>query len=215
MSEIEKEEFLRLWISSRADAIKFQRYAELLIEWNQKFNLIAPSTLPHIWSRHFSDSAQLFSLIPKKDDLILTDLGSGAGFPGIVLSLMGIKNIHLIESTGKKANFLRAVIETLDLDATVHQCRIEEIKNFKADIITARALASLRELFTLAAPLLKKDGLCLFLKGQKAEEELTDSQKYWMFDCTATQSLSDPSGSVLAIRNLKNAARKPVFSRRK
>jgi 16S rRNA (guanine527-N7)-methyltransferase len=213
--EAEKYEFLSLWISSRGEEIKFQNYAELLTDWNQKFNLVAPSTLPHIWSRHFLDSAQLFPFIPKKPHQILADLGSGAGFPGLVLSLMGVKNVHLIESTGKKADFLRAVINELELDAVVHQCRIEEMRDFKADIITARALAPLKELFPLAARLMKKDSLCLFLKGQKAQEELTESKKYWMFDCSATQSLSDPSGSVLAIRNLKNAARKPVFPRRK
>jgi 16S rRNA (guanine527-N7)-methyltransferase len=198
----EKEKFISLTGASHEALAKLDIYAELLVEWNQKFNLIAPSTVSHIWSRHFLDSAQLLPMIAK-DGKTLADLGSGAGFPGLVLSIMGIGNVHLIESTGKKSDFLRAVIERLGLDAIVHQCRVEDLKGFKADILTARALAPLKDLLFLASPLAKKDSLLLFLKGQKADVELTESRKYWMFDCVKTESLSDPSGSILAIRNLK------------
>jgi 16S rRNA (guanine527-N7)-methyltransferase len=195
---------------------KLDRYAKLLAEWNQKFNLVAPSTIPHIWVRHFLDSAQLVSLLPKGENQTLIDLGSGAGFPGLVLSAFAVPNIHLVESTGKKATFLQLVIDELKLDATVHNCRIEDLHGLKADIITARALAPLKDLLQLAKPLLKKSGICLFLKGQKAEAELTESKKYGMFDHTLTQSLSDPSGSILTIRNIEShAAAKPIFSRRK
>lgn len=205
----EKEQFIKLTQAPREAVEKLDLYAELLGEWNQKFNLVAPSTIPHTWSRHFLDSAQLSPMIPK-DAGILADLGSGAGFPGLVLSIVGIGHIHLIESTGKKADFLRTVIEKLNLNAVVHQCRVEDLENFKADIITARALAPLKDLLFLASPLAKKNTICLFLKGQKADVELTEAKKYWMFDCVKTQSLSDASGSVLAIRNLKyNAKRKP------
>lgn len=203
---MDKFEFIRLTQASREAAERLDAYAALLTEWNQKFNLVAPSTISSLWSRHFFDSAQLCPMVVGNG--VLADLGSGAGFPGIVLSAMGKNNVHLIESTGKKADFLRMAIEKLAIDAVVHQSRIEELKNFKADIITARALASLNELFHLASPLIKKDSLLLFLKGQKADGELTESRKYWMFDCTKTASLSDSSGSVLTIRNL-NAIGKP------
>lgn len=213
----EADQFASLTGASREALAKLERYAALLVEWNRKFNLVAPSTLPHIWSRHFLDSAQLLPLIPSGGrEKFLTDLGSGAGFPGLVLGIMGVPQVHLVESIGKKADFLRTVIAELGLNATVHQCRIEELEDFKADIVTARALAPLKDILPLAAPLLKKDGLCLFLKGQKADEELTESKKYWMFDVAKTQSLSDSSGCVLAIRNpRKNANRRLQSPRRK
>lgn len=214
----EKSEFIRLTGAPHEAVARLDRYAELLAEWNEKFNLIAPSTLAHIWSRHFLDSAQLLPLLPEKfEHQVLVDLGSGAGFPGLVLSIMGVPGVHLIESTGKKAGFLRTVIADLGLKAVVKQCRVEELESFRADIITARALAPLNELLSLAARIAKKETLCLFLKGQKADVELTEARKCWMFDCTKTKSLSDSSGTVLAIRNLHYATRSSKIgkSRRK
>ena len=210
MDQNERTKFQELTSASRETMEKLDRYAALLTQWSEKFNLVAPSTLPHIWSRHFLDSAQLFPLIPKREDRqLLADLGSGAGFPGLVLSAMGVPNVHLVESTGKKADFLRTVIAELGLDAVVRQNRIEDLIDFRADIITARALAPLKELLPLVMPLLRKGTICLFLKGQNADAELTESQKYWMFDTERQQSLSDPSGSVLIIKNLiKNAKTK-------
>ena len=206
-NEAEKSEFVRLTSASREALEKLDRYVEILVEWNQKFNLVAPSTLPHIWSRHFLDSAQLLPLIKSySPNLSLADLGSGAGFPGLILNILGIAKTHLIESTGKKADFLQTVISELKLDAIVHKCRIEDLEEFRVDIITARALAPLKELLPLVAPLIHKNSLCLFLKGKTVDLELTEAKKYWMFDCEKTQSLSDASGSVLAIRNLKNNA---------
>jgi 16S rRNA (guanine527-N7)-methyltransferase len=215
--ENEKSEFIRLTGAPHEAVVKLERYAELLAEWNQKFNLVAPSTLTHVWSRHFLDSAQLLSLISEGgEDRVLADLGSGAGFPGLVLSIMGVPGIHLIESTGKKANFLQTVIDDLKLRAIVNQCRVEELKDFGADIVTARALASLKDLLSLAARITKKDSLCLFLKGKNADVELTEARKCWMFDCTKTESLSDSSGTVLAIRNLKyDTHRQSRISRKK
>jgi 16S rRNA (guanine527-N7)-methyltransferase len=208
MFHMERSEFLEKIDVSHETAEKLDRYAELLTEWNQKFNLIAKSTLPHIWQRHFLDSAQLAQFIPKTAKTLI-DFGSGAGFPGLVLSIMNAApNIHLVESTGKKANFLRTVIDELHLKASVHQCRIEDLKNMKADIITARAAAPLAELLKLSMSLIKKETLCLFLKGRNADSELTESEKCWKFDCEKIASLSDDSGNVLIIRNQKpkNAA---------
>lgn len=164
--------------------------------------MVAASTLPSIWSRHFLDCAQLCPLIPKNSEG-LADMGSGAGFPGIVLSIMGVKKVNLIESTGKKANFLRAVIENLRLDAIVHQERVENLKTLKVDVITARALSPLPELLKLAHRLAKAESLCLFLKGQNADSELTESAKNWSFECEKLTSISDDSGSVLILRGLK------------
>jgi 16S rRNA (guanine527-N7)-methyltransferase len=213
-SQSGRDEFAKIMNASREAISKLDRYAELLNEWNQRFNLVAESTLPHVWSRHFLDSAQLIKHIPEGTKS-LADLGSGAGFPGLVLSVLGVLHVHLIESIGKKANFLRAVIDDLNLDATVHQTRIEDKHDMKFDVITARALKPLPQLLELSKPLIKKESLCLFLKGQQHGNELTESAKYWRFDHETFPSLSDRSGCVLKITNLraragneKNAARR-------
>ncbi len=207
----ECQEFLRHFSVSYETRGKFERYAELLGEWNEKFNLVAASTIPHIWQRHFLDSAQLLKFIPT-DAKMIADLGSGAGFPGLVLSIMGAPHVRLIESIGKKANFLRTVIDELTLDAEVMQARIEET-DLKADVITARALKPLPELLKLSKPLMKKDSLCLFLKGQQLDVELTEAAKYWKFDSETIPSLSDSSGSILIVRNLEFRAKGSVHGR--
>ena len=187
---------------SRETFARLERYAEMLVEWNQKFNLVSASTIPTMWSRHFMDSAQLMGFAPHEAK-VFVDMGSGAGFPGLVLSILGAPEMHLIESTGKKVNFLRAVIDELKLKATVHQKRIEDVRDIKADIITARALGSLDELFRMAQNKLKTETICLFLKGRSVAEELTESQKKWKFVFDKSASISDPSGSVLVIKNLE------------
>lgn len=197
-----REEFIRHFPVSHETLSKLDRYAELLAEWNQKFNLIAESTLPQIWRRHFLDSAQLIKFVPEEAKTI-ADLGSGAGFPGIVLSIISAHEVHLIESIGKKADFLSAVVSELKLNSVVRKIRVESLYNTQFDIITARALKPLPQLLKLSKPLMKKDSLCLFLKGQSVEVELTESRKYWKFDAETIPSLSDPSGRVLKIRNLQ------------
>lgn len=201
----EKSEFIRLTAAPREAVEKLETYAAMLKEWNEKFNLVAPSTIDHVWSRHFLDSAQLMPLLADTiENSLLADLGAGAGFPSMVLGIMGKTNVHPIEATGKKADFLRNVVDRLGLRTTIiHQCRVEELKDFRVDIITARALAPLKDLLSLAARISRKETICLFLKGQKADVELTEARKCWMFDCAKVPSLSDPSGTVLAIRNFR------------
>lgn len=200
-NELNKAAFGPCQVSHEAWA-KFESYAALLKEWNEKFNLVASSTLPQLWQRHFMDSAQLFPLLPAHTRC-LVDLGSGAGFPGLVLSIMGVPEVHLIESIGKKATFLRAVVQELGLKAVVHQARIESVRDLQADVVTARALTALPTLLSLAKPFMTKESVGLFLKGEKAEAELTQAHKYWTFVCNKNQSLSDPSGVVLQISELK------------
>lgn len=182
---------------------KLQRYEVLLREWNERFNLVAASTLPHIWTRHFLDSAQLYPLLGAKKAQKLIDLGSGAGFPGLVLAILGGFETHLIESIGKKATFLDAVTRDLGLNVTVHNARIEAVRDLQADVITARALTALPDLLSLAKPFMKADTLALFLKGERADAELTEAAKYWTFTHEKKRSLSDPSGTVLAISDVK------------
>jgi 16S rRNA (guanine527-N7)-methyltransferase len=207
----EKNEVLSHFSVPRETVDKLERYVKLLQRWNKSINLVAESTIFHVWSRHVLDSAQLLKFIPPSART-LVDLGSGAGFPGLVLAIMGPHKVHLIESIGKKASFLRLVAEDLELDATIHQQRIEFVRGLKADVITARALKPLPELLGLAKPLMAENAICLFLKGQKANAELTEAQKYWTFVCEKIPSLSDPSGTVLKISQLKE--KHPYGSRR-
>lgn len=188
---------------SRETIHRLETYARMLEEWNQKFNLVAKSTIPEMWQRHFLDSAQLLKYLPENKVLTIADMGSGAGFPGLVISIMSRHKVHLIESTGKKASFLQAVISELGLDAIVHNKRIEDIGNLRADVVTARALKALPELLALTKQLIKKDSFCVFLKGQNLDAELTAACKCWKFSYDRFSSLSDRSGNVLIVKNLQ------------
>ena len=158
----------------------FSIYRELLQKWQKAVNLVAPSTLSDIENRHFSDSAQLYRYIPKSAKT-LVDMGSGAGFPALVLAILNqvnqgsLKNIYLIESDTKKCLFLKEVIRQLNLPVTVLNQRIESVQNIQADVITARALAPLSELLKLARPFICKNTICLFLKGKTVNDEIHEN----------------------------------------
>ena len=214
MKQIGREKFQTLLPVSHETLDLLDHYAVMLGEWNKKFNLVAESTLPHIWIRHFLDSAQLMHYIPEGAET-LVDLGSGAGFPGLVMSILGVPETHLIESTGKKADFLRVVIDEFGLNAQVHQCRIESLKDVRFDVVTARALKPLPELFKLSNPLMKKESYGLFLKGKSHHDELTESARSWTFDYATSPSMSDPSGTVLIIRSLQFKNARPKSRKRK
>jgi 16S rRNA (guanine527-N7)-methyltransferase len=191
-------------------------YKELLEKWQQHKNLIGPATLPDIWNRHFLDSAQLYALVPaahKATGPIVTyDLGSGAGFPGLVLAIMGAGDgkpfdMHLVESDKGKAAFLAEVARATGQArrVTIHAERIANLPRdrlAKADIVTARALAPLPDLLGLAKPLLAPHGICLFLKGARAADELTQAGKHWKMQTERIVSRTDPSGTILRIADL-------------
>jgi len=198
----EKRKLFRLFPVPRETKNKLEQYVELLFECNRSINLVSESSLPHIWTRHIMDSAQLLPLLPKHASS-LADLGSGAGFPGMVLAILGVQGVHLIESIGKKAEFLRNAAEKLKVEVMIHRERIEKIRGLKTDIVTARALKPLPQLLTLAEPFMNSYSICLFLKGRSVEEELTEARKYWTFSCDRIPSLSDSSGAILKISHLK------------
>lgn len=196
---IGRESFLLDFAVTRETAAQFDRYASLLTEWQSRMNLVAPSTLPIIWQRHFYDSAQLFPLLPKAART-LVDIGSGAGFPGLVLALLAqmhgrALSIHLVESIQKKAAFLRHVAAELALPVTIHAQRTESLTGLRADLITARAVAPLPELFRLCQPLLGAETQLLFLKGRSVQEELTKAQTSWHFDCRQRPSRTVAAGT--------------------
>lgn len=187
---------------SRETLDRLRTYAELLEKWQARINLVGPATLPDLWRRHMLDSAQLFPLLPPRTPRI-ADIGSGAGFPGLVLAIMGVPDVHLVESDLRKGTFLREVARQTAAPVTVHSARIETLTDLKAPVVTARALAALPKLLDLAVPLLESNGECVFLKGQNIEEELTSARKIWIFEEDRSPSRSDPSGIVLRVREVR------------
>jgi len=196
---------------SRETSERLTRYVALLLERQKTLNLIAPSTIPTVWSRHVADSLQLMPLAPGA--LRWADLGSGGGFPGVVIACALADrpggHVDLVESIGKKAAFLTDVVQELGLPATVHRGRIEDVAPRLAgnvEIVTARAVAPLKELLTLIKPLLEKGAQALLLKGQDVESELTEAAKYWNIDHVAVPSQTNAAGRILVVRHL---ARRP------
>ena len=180
---------------------KLEVYVDLLRRWGDRINLVGRASLDDPWRRHVLDSAQLHPLLPA-DGGAVVDLGSGAGLPGLVLAIMGADRVHLVESTGRKCAFLaRALLET-GAQARVHDCRAEDLAPFPAGVVTARACAPLPKLLGLAWPFVDGGGVCLFLKGRKADKELTESAKKWKMNISRSTSLSDPSGVILKVENL-------------
>ena len=189
---------------SRETLPRLETYAGLLVKWQAKINLVGPATLPDLWRRHFLDSAQLLLLLPTAVGT-LVDLGSGAGFPGLVLAIMTEWRVHLLDSDQRKCAFLRQVaLDCGVLDrVTIHAKRIEQVTGIAADVVTARACAPLGELLELAEPFIGEKGTGLFLKGAQAEEELTQAQRRWTMRLDRRDSISDPAGKLLIVSQLK------------
>jgi 16S rRNA (guanine527-N7)-methyltransferase len=197
---------------SRETLARLTTYNDLLAKWQARINLVGPATIPDSWERHFLDSAQLYPLLPGSAHLVLYDLGTGAGFPGLVLAIMaagaGRKiETHLVESDQRKCAFLGEVARETGLAraVTIHATRAERLPPNtakSANVVTARALAPLSELLTLAAPLLDIHGICLFPKGVKAEGELTQAAKDWKMRVDRLPSRTDAAGTILRIADL-------------
>jgi len=197
---------------SRETETRLDRLVEVLFLWQPRINLVSSSTLNSVWSRHVVDSLQLLPLAPPAAK-VFVDLGSGAGFPALPLACALAErpgaHVHLVESNGKKAAFLREAIRQANLPATVHAERIEDFaKNFSGpiDVVTARALAPLPQLLEFAAPLLKPGVIGLFPKGQDVGAELTEASRYWTIRYELAPSKTDPAGQIVIVRELKRAA---------
>jgi len=214
MLAAERERVLADFNVSRETAARLDSYVGLLFDWQSRMNLVARSTLPQVWTRHIADSLQVLDLVPAvaPDARRWVDLGSGAGFPGLVIAcaladVPGVE-VHLVESIGKKCAFLREVASVTALPATVHNVRIEDYVDrlkTKVDVVTARALAPLHRLCGYAAPLTEKGAKALFLKGQDVDAELTEASKYWKMNATLEPSRTDPHGRIVVIRRLQPA----------
>jgi len=186
---------------SRETLDRLEAYAALLGRWQPAVNLVAASTLPDLWRRHMLDSAQLLPYLPATPCL-LADLGSGAGFPGLVLAIMGAGEVELVEADGRKCAFLREAIRVSGAAARVREGRIEVGTARRFAVVTARALAPLAKLLGYAQKSLAPSGIALFLKGKRLEEELTDAGKAWKMTLERFPSLTDPGGWVLRVREI-------------
>jgi 16S rRNA (guanine527-N7)-methyltransferase len=190
---------------SRETTARLDRFTALLLDWQSRINLIAASTVPVLWTRHIADSLQLLAIAP--DARKWVDLGSGGGFPGVpiacALADQGSAEVHLIESNKKKAAFLREAVRITGAPAIVHAVRIADFcQSFRGalDAVTARALAPLPELLSIAYPLLKKGPQGVFPKGQDVEAELTEAAKCWSIQASLVPSRTDPESRVVLIR---------------
>ena len=208
----DKARALALIPVSRETLARLERFVDVLMLGTERQNLIGPSTIPTIWTRHVADSLQLLDLAPNAK--IWVDFGAGAGFPGIPIAcaLAGQEGaaVHLVESVGKKANFLREAVQATGVPAAVHQVRAE---NFAAghgdsvDVVTARALAPLKVLCDLAFPLIQRGAIGLFPKGQDVDAELTEATKYWNIEATKAPSKTSPDGSIVIVTGLSRKRR--------
>lgn len=179
-----------------------QRFAELLLRWNGTLNLIAAKDAGVVWERHIADSLQLVPLLPEGLQRAV-DLGSGGGFPGLVLAIATGVRFDLIESDRRKAAFLRTAILETGAPAHVHCCRIEDASVLPAALVTARALAPLPRLLPLAARFLTAEGICLFLKGVRVEEELAGAGENWTMSVERIPSRTSADGVVLRVKGLQ------------
>ncbi|HEY4344837.1 MAG TPA: 16S rRNA (guanine(527)-N(7))-methyltransferase RsmG [Parvibaculum sp.] len=212
MQVIDAESFLAATSVSRETMDRLRVYETLLLKWQKSINLVSAGTLADLWARHMWDSAQLAALAPR-DAVRWMDVGSGAGFPGLVVATLlrdrpGFQ-MELVESDQRKSVFLKEASRLMELSVRVHTGRIEDFSRGEGelppDIISARALASLSQILSWTSPFWGKATIGLFPKGRNATDELTESRKNWIFEAEAIASLSDPSGTVLKLWGLKDA----------
>lgn len=191
---------------SRETTEKLKIYESLLTKWNPAINLVSKSSLKTAAVRHFADSLQLWQRRTEFQTWI--DLGSGAGFPGMALAIIASTEqpdakFHFVESDARKSAFLRNVSRETKSNTVVHTQRIEDFREAQADIISARALASTNELLSFSAPILKKGGIGLYLKGQNCQSELTEASQFWTFKAEQFVSETDENGTVLRVRDIE------------
>lgn len=199
-----REAFAAAFDVSRETLARFDRYAELLVEWQGRMNLVGPATLPQVWERHFADSAQLLPFAQGTSGPWL-DIGSGAGFPALVVALLGRRDVHLVDSTAKKCRFLETVAAELDLPVTIHNARIEALPAFAAGVISARAAAPLDKLFDWGLRFARPGTRWILPKGAAADEELSAARARFVFDAALHPSITDPRGRLVVATGVRRA----------
>ena len=209
------ETFARCFNVSRETITRLETYAELLRKWQKAVNLVAHSTLDELWHRHIGDSAQIVDIVkhsdsPKKGGIWL-DIGCGSGFPGLVAAIMLFEDFdyrfHLVESNGRKCAFLSDVVRHLALPVEIHNLRIEQLAHDgsigTADIVSARALASLDKLLELSDPFVGKDTVAYYFKGREVESELDKAREQWAFRSRQIDSRTSEDGRILELTELQ------------
>jgi len=189
---------------SRETVARLERYAAALARWQRAINLVGRATLDEVWQRHFLDSAQLIALLPDTAGP-LVDLGSGAGFPGLVLAILGVPDVHLIEADTRKAAFLAEAARLTGTEVTLHNRRIEAVPPFVARVVTARALAPLPALLGLAHRFFGPDTVGLFPKGRDWRRELTLAEEAWTMDLRCLPSVVDSDSLIMRVATLRPA----------
>jgi 16S rRNA (guanine527-N7)-methyltransferase len=197
------EAFAEKVLVSRETLDRLKIHVDLLRDWSARHNLVSQRSLDDVWRRHVWDSAQLTAFVPRNATKI-ADLGSGAGFPGLVLAalLRERVSVTLYEATRKKADFLQVAAKAMDLEVEIRNVRIEDVPNRPFDVVVARALAPLGGLLDYSQRFCTPRTVCLFLKGQSVAAELTEARKSWRMKVSQHQSMTHPSGVILEIREL-------------
>lgn len=204
-----EEDFYKKTNVPRETMDKIHIYASLLEKWQKKINLVSSATLPDMWRRHFYDSFQLKDLFEGSNsgNLKILDIGSGAGFPGLLLSMFDIGEFHMVESNNKKCAFMGQVIRQTGCRAIVHNERVENMASFPVDYVISRACASLDKLLGLGRNFMGTDTVCLFLKGQIADQEILDAKTNWDLNVKKFTSVSEESGMILKVSHIKALSR--------
>jgi 16S rRNA (guanine527-N7)-methyltransferase len=190
------QDFARRFDVSRETMVRLETYAGLLAKWNRRINLVSPASLPDAWHRHFADSAQLLALAPPAG--LWLDIGSGAGFPGLVVAILapGLR-VRLIESDQRKCAFLRRVTDDTGTRIDISPDRIEALRPQSADVISARALAPLTRLLVHAEKHLAPGGIGLFPKGRTVHNEIAEAERAWRFPCRIHPSLTESEAAIV------------------
>ena len=196
-----KPQLIDLYAVSRETLDRLAIYETLLQEHGQTLSLVGRSTLDNIWQRHFLDSAQLWPCFDVNAPLL--DMGTGAGFPGLVLAMMGAGDVHLAENNQQKVAFLHEVAKATATKVTIHNCKAEALPPIKFKTITARALSNLDQLLFLGEKFFAKGAEGLFLKGAKADEEIAEARKAWDFSLSVTTSRTSEQSSILHLSRIK------------
>jgi 16S rRNA (guanine527-N7)-methyltransferase len=195
-------QFAALTGSSHEILARLDAYAGLLAQWGARINLVAASTLADVWRRHFLDSAQLYPLIPAAANGLI-DIGSGAGFPGLVLAIMGVPEVELVESDARKCAFLREAARVASAAVTIRNTRVGSVPAHTVPVVTARGCAPLDRLLSYSQKFIDTKTVCLFPKGEQAGHEVAVARREWDFDVTSHPSRTDPRGVVLRLSRVR------------
>ena len=197
-----KAEVISYFNLNNTEVEQIEHFIRSIVDFNKHTNIIGKSTIENVWDRHVLDCLQLVCFIKNKKSTIV-DLGTGAGLPGVLFSIVGYQNVLMIESIKKKSDFVKKIIKELSLPAKIQNKRIETSKPHNKDIVVSRALAPLTKLLSYALMHSHKNSTLLFLKGRNVNNEIDNAMKYFLFDIIKTKSLSIGDGCIIKIKNLK------------